>query len=137
MAACLRSLLGIAIAQGLALVEFRLQIRAQPVHATEMVRALRSIMLPARAERGFISSRIYQEVDSPESLCYVEEWASLEPVDQQVRSRRFASLLALMETAPQAPALEVREISETRGLDYISTIRLGSDPHATPVSETV
>ena len=51
----------------------RHEIKAQPVSAAEMVKALRSIMLPARAERGFVSSRVYQEVDKPEALCYVEE----------------------------------------------------------------
>ena len=93
-------------------------------------------MLPARSERGFVSSRIHQEVDSPESLCYVEEWASEEQMDQQIRSRRFASLLALMETAPKPPVLEVRLISETRGLDYIGTIRLGSGAHAKPANQS-
>ena len=97
-----------------------------------MVKALRSIMLPARAERGFVSSRIYQEVDRPEALTYVEEWASPAQMEEQIRSRRFGRLLAVMETAPKKPLLEVRSMSETRGLDYISTIRLGSDTHVTP-----
>ena len=95
-----------------------------------MVKALRAIMLPARAERGFVSSRIYQEVDQPEALCYLEAWASLEQMEQQFHSHRFGRLLALMETAPQAPVLEIRLISETRGLDYIGPIRLGAGSHA-------
>ena len=90
------------------LVELRLQIRAQPVHAAVMVKALRSIMLPARAERGFVSSCIYQEVDSPEALCYVEEWASPTRMEEQIRSRRFGRLLAAMETACKKPVLEIR-----------------------------
>ncbi len=101
-----------------------------------MVRALRSIMLPARAERGFISSSIYQEVDSPETLCYVEEWASPAQMEDQIRSRRFGRLLAVMETAPKKPVLEVRSMSETQGLDYISAIRLGNGAHAKPADET-
>jgi len=101
-----------------------------------MVKALRSIMLPARAERGFVSSRIYQEVDTPEALCYVEEWASPAQMEEQIRSRRFGRLLAVMETAPKKPVLEVRSLSETRGLDYISTLRLGSGTHAKAVGET-
>jgi quinol monooxygenase YgiN len=118
------------------LVELRLQIKAQPVHAAEMVGALRSIMLPARAERGFISSRIYQEVDRPEALFYVEEWNSMEQMDQQFPSQRFGRLLALMETAPEAPVLEVRLISETRGLEYIGSIKLGAGSHARMAGET-
>ncbi len=102
-----------------------------------MVKALRSIMLPARAERGFLSSRIYQEVDRPEALCYIEEWAGPAQMEDQIRSRRFGRLLAVMETAPRKPVLEVRSMSETRGLDYISTIRLSSTPHTKPAGESV
>ena len=101
-----------------------------------MVAALRSIMLPARAERGFISSRIYQEVDRPEALCYIEEWASPAQMEEQIRSRRFGRLLAVMETACKQPLLEVRSMSETRGLDYIRTLRLGSGAYAKPVGGT-
>jgi quinol monooxygenase YgiN len=93
-------------------------------------------MLPARAERGFVSSRIYQEVDAPEALCYLEEWASSAQMEEQIRSRRFGRLLAVMETAHKKPGLEVRSVSETRGLDYISTIRLGADGHEKPVGES-
>jgi quinol monooxygenase YgiN len=118
------------------LVELRLQIKALPVHAAEMVKALRSIVLPARAERGFVSSHIYQEVDRPEALYYVEEWASPAQMEDQIRSRRFGRLLAVMETAPRKPVLEVRTMSETLGLDYISTLRLGVGPQAKPTSES-
>ncbi len=93
-------------------------------------------MLPARAERGFVSSCIYQEVDRPEALCYVEEWAGPAQMDDQIRSRRFGRLLAVMETAPKPPALELRSMSETRGLDYISTLRLGAGTHAKPAGES-
>ena len=48
-------------------------------------------------------------------------------MEEQIRSRRFGRLLAVMETAPKEPVLEVRSIAESRGLDYISTVRLGAD----------
>ena len=76
-----------------------------------MVEALRSIMLPARIERGFVSNRVYHEVDAPESLCYVEEWDSLMHMNLQISTRRFASLLVLMETASQPPVFEIRSAS--------------------------
>ena len=101
-----------------------------------MVKALRSIMLPARAERGFVSSSICQEVDAPEALCYIEEWASPEQMEEQFRSRRFGRLLAVMETAPKPPVLEVRLLAETRGLDYISTLRLGNGTPTEPAGES-
>jgi arylsulfatase A-like enzyme len=58
-----------------------------------MVKALRSIMLPARAERGFVSSRIYQEVDKPEALCYVEEWADLAQMEEQIKKPNIVVIM--------------------------------------------
>jgi hypothetical protein len=37
-------------------------------------------------------------------------------------------LLAVMETAARAPGLELRTISDQRGLDYVRTVRLGTGP---------
>ena len=111
------------------MIELRLEIRPKAEHKAEMVNALWVIMQPARMESGFAASRIYQEVEDPESLCYMEEWDTLEQMEQQIRSRRFGSLLTLMETVPHPPVLEIRSISEIRGLDYISTLRLGPHPH--------
>ena len=121
--------------QQIEVVELRIQIRIQPVHAAEMVKGLRSVMLPARAERGFVSSRSYQEVDRPEALCYVEEWASWAQMEEQIRSRRFGRLLAVMETSPKPPVLEVRSVPESRGLDYISTLRLGPGAYTEAAGE--
>lgn len=68
-------------------------------------------------------------MDTPEVLCYLEEWAELAQIEEQVRSRRFDRLLAAMETAPRKHVLAVRSVFETRGRDYFSTIRLGYSPH--------
>ena len=57
-------------------------------------------------------------------------------MEDQIRSRRFVRLLILMETAPKPPLLEVRSVSEIRGLDYIRSIRLDSGTQAAPAGET-
>lgn len=114
------------------MVELRLQIRARFEDTAGLVDGLRSVMLPARLERGFVSNRLYQETDSPQSLCYIEEWDSLMHMNMQICSRRFSSLLALMETVPQPPLLEIRSISEVRGLEYVGMISLSSRKHHKP-----
>jgi quinol monooxygenase YgiN len=98
---------------------------AQPQRAVEAVKALRSITVEAQVERGYLASRIYQEAGNPEALCLEEDWSSEPALKSHIRSSCFTELLLLMETAPEAPVLEVRAIPETHGLEYIEAVRFG------------
>jgi hypothetical protein len=78
-------------------------------------------------ERGFISSRIYQEVGNPEALCLEQDWSSELELKSHIRSSCFTDLLMLMETAHETPMLEVHSVSETRGLEFVEAVRFGSE----------
>ncbi len=81
-------------------------------------------MLQAKLERACVDCRLYAEVGNPQSLRYVEQWPTLQELESRLRSQRFGMLLAIMETAAEPPELEVRTISEQRGLEYVSAVRL-------------
>lgn len=103
--------------------QVNLRMIARPHDAVEAVKALRSIMVQARVERGHLASRIYQEVENPEALCLEEDWSSEPALKSHIRSHCFTQLLMLMETAPEAPVLEVRSVSGIHGLEYIEVVR--------------
>lgn len=108
------------------MIELVLKITAKASGAPAMVHALESVMFQARLERACVDCRLYAEAGNPQSLLYVEQWSTLRDLESQLRSRRFGMLLAIMETAPQAPALEVRTIAGQRGLEYVSAVRLAA-----------
>ncbi len=97
-----------------------------------MVQALATVTGQAMLQRGCVDCRLYAETGNPQSLCYLEQWSTLQDLEFQLRSQRFGMLLAIMETAPQAPALEVRTISAQRGLEYIRSLRLSSPGMTSP-----
>lgn len=107
-------------------VELVLKITARTKGIPAMVQALATVMGQARLQRGCVDCRLYAETGNPQSLCYLEQWSTLQDFESQVRSQRFGMLLAIMETAPEPPDLELRTISEQRGLEYVRTIRLAS-----------
>ncbi len=107
-------------------VELILKIAARTKGMPAMVQALATVMGQATLQRGCVDCRLYTETGDPNSLCYLEQWSTLQDLDFQLRSQRFGMLLAIMETAPQAPALEVRTIADQRGLEYVRSIRLAS-----------
>ncbi len=94
-----------------------------------MLQALRSVMLPAQFEAGSMGSQLYAEAGEVDSLCYMEQWATKEDLEREIRSIRFGRLLAVMETAANLPTLEIRLISDTLGWDYIRRLRNDSDSH--------
>jgi quinol monooxygenase YgiN len=106
-------------------LELVLAISARAKGVPDMVQALATVMFQARLERGCVDCQLCAEIGNPQSLRYVEQWATPQDMESQLRSQRFGMLLAIMETAPEAPSLEVRTVSEQRGLDYIRAVRLG------------
>jgi quinol monooxygenase YgiN len=105
--------------------QVKLKMISRPNRAVEAVKALRSITLAAQVERGFAASRIYQEVGNPEALCLEEDWKSESELKFHIRSSCFTDLLLLMETSPEAPVLEVRNLSAVSGLEYVEAVRFG------------
>jgi quinol monooxygenase YgiN len=106
--------------------QVNLRMMARPRRAADAIKALRSITFAAQVERGFISSRIYQEVGNPEALCLEQDWSSEPELKSHIRSSCFTDLLMLMETALEAPMLEVHSVSETRGLEFVEAVRFGN-----------
>lgn len=99
---------------------------ARDRRSDEVVRALRSILSAAETDRGFVASRIYQEVGKPETLCLQEDWSSEPALKSHILSTSFTELLRLMETAEEEPILEVRSVPQVYGLEYIEAVRLGT-----------
>jgi hypothetical protein len=110
-------------------VELVLNINSRPNGLPAMVQALAEVMFRAKLERGCVDCQIYAQTGNPQSLHYVEQWSTPQEFESQLRSQRFGMLLAIMETAPEAPSLEVRTVFDQRGLDYIRAVRLGAGGH--------
>jgi len=105
------------------MVQLILRMAVGSGRTAEIVRALRSLMLPLEAAPGFISCRLYVEAGCPDSLYYVEEWRTTEDVDRQICSNHCTRLLCLMEEAVEPPDLRLHWVTETRGLEYLESVR--------------
>jgi quinol monooxygenase YgiN len=100
-----------------------LKIIANAKGVQSMTHALRSLMLPIQLDRGCGGCHLYGDAGEPNSLLYVEKWATQKDLEREIRSDRFTRLLSLMESSPTPPVLEFWFISQTRGLEYIAEIR--------------
>lgn len=85
--------------------------------------ALRLVMLSARLDRDCLRSQVLEDPEVPGTITYLEEWPTEEAVARRVAADQFATLLALMETAPSRPSLEFRVITQVRGLEFVEAVR--------------
>jgi quinol monooxygenase YgiN len=108
-------------------VQLLIRLTAPPGRLQQTIQALRSVMNPAHPERGGTGAHVSSDVGDGNVLYYAEDWPDVEGLNQHLQSLRFGRMLALMETAAEAPSLEFRFVSETRGLDYVAEVREAAD----------
>jgi quinol monooxygenase YgiN len=82
--------------------------------------ALHALAVQARTTPGCLRSYVSIDFEDPDSLHYIEEWGEEADFRAQIRSERFYRLLAFMQTAVVPPYFDVRIVSRSSGVDYIS-----------------
>ncbi len=105
------------------MVQLILRLPARRGGIPELLRALRSVMRAAMSMPGLVRSELYADTSRPGALLYVEEWSSVEDARREIRTERFTRLLSVMEAAASRPDLELRFVSEIRGLEYVDAVR--------------
>lgn len=87
----------------------------------DLLEALRFLITGTRLEPGCRGCSAWSEPDW--TVHYLEEWETEADMRRRVRSPRFTSLLAIMESVPDQPQVQFDFVSSTRGIDYVAEIR--------------
>jgi quinol monooxygenase YgiN len=87
--------------------------------AAELLDALRFLAVGTRVETGCLGCSSWID---PDVVHYIEDWKSEADMRRRVRSDRFTSLLAIVESA-RDPRVRFDFVTLTRGLDYVAEIR--------------
>ena len=103
-----------------------LRIKVPRERRGEFMDSARLILEPTRIQPGCISCRLYQDLDEPDAVLLVEEWASRKELDRHLNSDRYRIILSLMEVSDQFPEIKLNTISRTEGLEAIDAVRSGS-----------
>jgi len=104
-------------------VQLLLRITAVPGQTDVLLQALRSVMRSVQVDAACADAHVLADVDDRSVLWYWEDWSGLDAFERHLRSERVARLLAVIETSSTLPLLECRLVSETRGLDYLASVR--------------
>lgn len=107
------------------MVQITLKMTAAPGRAAETTRALQSLKLAIQSAHGLIAAELYQGLNDPTSLFYVEEWQTRADLREDVVAEHFTRLCGLMEQAADAPVLRVNSFDRARGIDELGSLLRG------------
>jgi quinol monooxygenase YgiN len=88
--------------------------------AEDLLDAFQYLVVSVRLERGCVGCSVWMDADS--TVHYVEDWATETDMRTRVRSDRFTSVLAIVESAKEAD-VHFDFVTTTRGLEYVAEVR--------------
>lgn len=100
-----------------------LRMFVPPEKRDDVLRTLRLLMGPTRAQLSCISCRLYQEVEDANLISFIQEWNSWEALETHIRSNDYRKVLAVMELASEPPEIKFVEALKTDGIELIKEIR--------------
>lgn len=104
-----------------AVIRLTVTIKAWPSIEENLTEALRYLKIGTQIEPGCLRCGVWAEPDS--TINYIEEWETEAALTRHVRSQRFTSLLAVLESAPEQPHVRFDFVTVSRGLEYVAELR--------------
>ena len=81
---------------------------------------------PTEVAKGCCGCQILQDVENENALTCLQQWNTLEDVEEHLRSERFRRLLPYIEMSVQPPEVEFANIQKVHGIELLVTA-LGSE----------
>lgn len=104
------------------MIAWGLRIRTAPDKREEVHRILRRLLEPTRVRGGCLGCHVYQDVEEPDVLALVQEWATTDELERYLRSEDRQNLVAVMELASRRPEIWVDTIVTREGLERLATL---------------
>jgi quinol monooxygenase YgiN len=89
----------------------------------EMIEILTRIESRTQLIFGCESSSVFVQVSPEQAILYVETWLSEEELHRHIQSDLYLWILAAMELASEPPEICFHQISDTRGLEMVESLR--------------
>ncbi len=100
-----------------------LRMTVRPEKHRETLQTLRSIVGPTRVEPGCMRCHVYQDGEDENVLTLVEEWRTEADFQRRLCSNEYRRVLAVMESAVEAPEVRIDTVSHSAGLEAIEAAR--------------
>jgi quinol monooxygenase YgiN len=91
--------------------------------STEAIGILLPILEQTRLEAGCVSCRLYRDLFDENAILLEHEWACESDLQRHLRSRRFHTVLLVVEMASEPPEIRFDMVPHSKGIDVIERLR--------------
>jgi len=111
------------------LITATLRIRVSKGKRGEISRLLRSLIGPTRVETGCLSCHLYQDVNDPYAITWMERWRSQDDLNCHLRTPQYKRILAALDMSDVQPEIRFDTVVETKGMQLIEEARGVNTPN--------
>jgi quinol monooxygenase YgiN len=89
----------------------------------EMMDMFLAIENQTRLKIGCVSCAIYEQCSDEHAILYLDQWESKAQLDRHIQSGLYLWVLTAMELASEPPEISFHQVSDTKGLEFIESLR--------------
>ncbi|MDP6635431.1 MAG: antibiotic biosynthesis monooxygenase family protein [Phycisphaerae bacterium] len=105
------------------MVEAKVWIRVARETLGEITSIFRGLLGPTVALTGCRAGYLCQDLTDECVVMFTTYWETQEDTDRYLRSELYRAVLYALELSAEAPKVCFHTISETRGMEYVATVR--------------
>ena len=102
------------------IVTLRMRVPAERRKA--FLDSARLIAGPTKVQPGCISCGLFQDLDDPNAILFIEEWQSREGLEHHIKSDAYRIILSLMDLCGEPPEIKFNTVSDTKGIEAIESM---------------
>jgi len=101
------------------MIVFSLSIWVPQSHRNDVLKTVGALLEPTRVLPGCLGCRLYTDIEDPNAVTLVEEWASQRALDRHLTSDAYKALIAAIELSSRPPVIRFDSIAQRAGIEVI------------------
>ena len=102
------------------MIAWGFRVHIIPAKRDEVLHILRGLLEPTRVRSGCLACHVYQDIEDPNVLSLVQEWATSDDLERGLRSEDCRKLVAVLELATERPEIWFDTIATREGLERLA-----------------
>ena len=103
-----------------------LRLKVDHHNRANAIKTLQVSVGPTKARKGCVTCCLHSHVDNDDELLLIQKWESKEALENFVKSKEFIMILEGMELSIEQPKLEIYDVKNTSGIDFIEQLIIDS-----------
>jgi quinol monooxygenase YgiN len=100
-----------------------MRMRIRPENRSDLIRTVRTLAGPVGVEPGCRRFDFYTDTDNENAFALVEEWDSLQDLEEHLCKDNFRLLLTVLELSSEAPEIKFYTSHGPSGMEAIRSAR--------------